>query len=45
MFDLCHNWATEHKASFRGVVYIFIRFVMLKKNTDQHFYEVWVPLK
>ena len=29
MFDLCHNWATEHKASFRGVVYIFIRFVML----------------
>ena len=45
MFDRCHNWAAEHKASFRGVVYIFIRFVMLKKNTDQHFYEVWVPLK
>lgn len=45
MFALCHDWAAEHKVAFRGVVYIFIRFVMLKENTDQHFYEVWVPLK
>lgn len=45
MFALCHNWAKEHHAAFRGMVYIFIRFVMLNGNADQHFYEVWVPLQ
>lgn len=45
MFALCHSWAAEHDMSFRGVVYIFIRFVMLDKQTDKYCYEVWIPLK
>lgn len=45
MFGLCHEWAVGHNMSFRGVVYIFIRFVLLNEQTDQNFYEVWIPLK
>lgn len=45
MFDLCYAWAKQHNLSFRGVVYIFIRFVMLGKQTDKNFYEVWAPLE
>lgn len=44
MFLLCHEWAAKHQMSFRGVVYIFVRFVMLDDQTDKHLYEVWVPL-
>lgn len=45
MFVLCHQWAKEHQETFRGVVYIFIRFVILEEQTDENFYEVWIPLK
>lgn len=45
MFVLCHKWAAEHKEVFCGMVYIFIRFVMLNEQTDRNFYEVWIPLK
>lgn len=45
MFVLCHQWAAEHKEVFCGMVYIFIRFVMLNEQTDRNFYEVWIPLK
>lgn len=44
-FVLCHKWAAEHQMSFHGVVYIFIRFVILNKQTDKNYYEVWLPLK
>lgn len=45
MFDLCHKWAAEHREVFCGMVHIFIRFVMLREQTDRNFYEVWIPLK
>ena len=45
MFHSCHEWALQHQISFRGTVYIFVRLVMLNKEADKHFYEVWVPLK
>lgn len=45
MFSLCHAWAKENQADFRGMVYIFVRMAMLNENADQHIYEVWVPLK
>lgn len=45
MFILCHQWAKEHHEAFRGVVYIFIRFVILEEQTDENYYEVWIPLK
>ena len=45
MFQLCHEWAKQQQVSFRGVVYIFVRLIMLNRNIDKHFYEVWVPLK
>ncbi len=45
MFVLCHRWAEEHQEAFRGVVYIFIRFVVLEEQTDENYYEVWIPLK
>lgn len=45
MFSLCHEWAKQHNVSFLGVVYIFVRFVTLNEQTDQHHYEVWVPLQ
>lgn len=45
MFSLCHEWANRHGVSFRGVVYIFSRFVTLNGSNDRYYYEVWVPLK
>lgn len=45
MFSLCYEWAKQHEVSFRGVVYIFIRFVTLNEQTDRYYYEVWVPLQ
>lgn len=45
MFVLCHQWAKEHQEAFRGVVYIFIRFIILEEQTDENYYEVWIPLK
>lgn len=45
MFVLCHQWAKEHQETFRGIVYIFIRFVILEEQTDENYYEVWIPLK
>ncbi len=45
MFSLCHEWAEQNHAAFRGMVYIFIRMSMLSGQGDKHFYEVWVPLK
>lgn len=45
MFFSCHEWAKEHHAQLKGVVYIFIRFVLLSGQVERNFYEVWVPLK
>lgn len=45
MFSLCHKWAKEHNVSLRGIVYIFIRFVTLREQTDKNYYEIWLPLK
>ena len=45
MFRSCHEWALREQAAFRGMVYIFVRLVMLNEKADKHFYEVWVPLK
>lgn len=45
MLILCHQWAKEHQETFRGVAYIFIRFVILGKQTDENYYEVWIPLE
>ena len=45
MFSLCHAWAKENQAAFRGMVYIFVRMAMPNEDIDKHIYEVWVPLK
>lgn len=45
MFFESHQWATEHQERFRGVVYIFIRFVELSEQEERNFYEIWIPLK
>lgn len=45
MFDLSYEWATKHNVSFRGVVYIFIRFILLNEETEKNYYEVWIPIK
>ncbi|WP_041669534.1 MerR family transcriptional regulator [Acetobacterium woodii] len=45
MFFSCHEWAKNHHVEFKGVVYIFIRFMALSKQTERNFYEVWLPLK
>lgn len=45
MFYAAYEWADEHKEDFKGVVYIFIRFVELSGQTERNFYEVFIPLK
>lgn len=45
MFFSAYEWADEHKEDFKGVVYIFIRFVELCGQTERNFYEVFIPLK
>lgn len=45
MFFAAYEWANEHKEDFKGVVYIFIRFVELSGQTERNFYEVFIPLK
>lgn len=45
MFYLCYEWAKQHGISFCGVVYIFMRFITLNEQTDQYYYEVWIPLQ
>lgn len=45
MFSLAHEWAKKNNEKFRGIVYIFIRFIMLDERTEQNFYEIWIPLK
>ena len=45
MFLRSHKWAKEQKISFRGVVYIFVRFVTLEKQVERNFYEIWIPIK
>lgn len=45
MFFAVHGWAEQHKEIFKGVVYIFIRFVELSRQTERNFYEVFIPLK
>lgn len=45
MFFAAHEWAEKHKVNFKGVVYIFIRFVELHEQTERNFYEVFIPLK
>lgn len=45
MFFAAYQWAEEHKGNFKGVVYIFIRFVELFGQVERNFYEVFIPLK
>lgn len=45
MFFAAYQWAEEHKGNFKGVVYIFIRFVELFRQVERNFYEVFIPLK
>lgn len=45
MFFAAYEWADEHREDFKGVVYIFIRFVELSGQTERNFYEVFIPLK
>jgi DNA-binding transcriptional MerR regulator len=45
MFFSCYEWAESHHVEFKGVVYIFIRFVTLSEQAERNFYEVWLPLK
>ena len=45
MFLSAYEWARENQQSFKGVVYIFIRFVALSGQTERNLYEVWIPLK
>lgn len=45
MFFAAHGWAEQHKEIFKGIVYIFIRFVELSERTERNFYEVFIPLK
>ncbi|GAA0790893.1 hypothetical protein GCM10008910_01170 [Faecalicatena orotica] len=45
MFFAAYGWAEEHKETFKGVVYIFIRFVELSGHTERNFYEVFIPLE
>ncbi len=45
MFIATYEWAAEHGESFKGVVYIFIRFVKLFGQIERNFYEVFIPLK
>ncbi len=45
MFTICNEWAKQHHAAFRGVVYIFIRFVMLQGRKEQYCHEMWAPLR
>lgn len=45
MFFAAYEWAEQHEEIFKGVVYIFIRFVELSEQTERNFYEVFIPLK
>ena len=45
MFLRSHKWAKERNISFRGIVYIFVRFVTLEKQAERNFYEIWIPIK
>ncbi|MGL6197528.1 MAG: MerR family transcriptional regulator [Lachnospiraceae bacterium] len=45
MFFSCHAWADKQGVSFKGVVYIFLRFVTMKDKIEHNFYEIWLPLK
>ena len=44
-FFAAYEWAAQHKEIFKGVVYIFIRFVELSEQTERNYYEVFIPLK
>lgn len=45
MFFAAYQWAEKNNAVFKGVVYIFIRFVELSGLTERNFYEIFIPLK
>lgn len=45
MFSACYQWANGHGEYFVGVVYIFIRFVELSRQSERNIYEIWLPLK
>ncbi len=45
MFMLGKQWISDYQVSFCGVVYIFIRFVMLGEKADKGYYEVWIPVR
>jgi hypothetical protein len=45
MYSAAYRWADEHNVEFKGVVYIFIRLILFKEQSEQNFYEVWIPIK
>lgn len=45
MYLAAYEWVNGHKEEFKGVVYIFIRFVELSAQSERNFYEIWIPLK
>lgn len=45
MFVKSFEWAAEQQITFCGVAYIFIRFILLKEQTERNFYEIWIPIK
>lgn len=45
MYFAAYEWVSEQNEEFKGVVYIFIRFVELSIQCERNFYEIWIPLK
>lgn len=45
MYAKSYEWATERQIAFCGVAYIFIRFILFGEQTEQNFYEIWIPIK
>ena len=45
LLDACKKWAKENDAEFRGVLYIFIKFVVPNAKSSTFYYDVWLPLR
>ena len=45
LLDVCKKWAKENDAEFRGVLYIFIKFVVPNAKSSMFYYDVWLPLR
>ena len=45
LLDACKKWAKENDAEFRGLLYIFIKFVVPNAKSSMFYYDVWLPLR